>query len=188
MKDQRAGLWDRLREGLAADTAGQVAPSAVVLVMVLMVTAGVLVDGLHILAVRHRAYRVAADAALQGVREGTDYWHYVRHGVVRLKPAEAYNRAASVVSQECPFWGLEHYAVQIEVLPDPAGGAISNFPPHPNAKQSGSGTWQASRPGVGVYLQADVPTFFLGWFNGNTPITVHAFSASLVETESQWLP
>ena len=189
---QRAGLWNgahrRLRGGLAADTAGQVAPSAVVLVMLLMVTAGVLVDGLHILTVRHRAYRVAADAALQGVREGTDYWHYVRHGVIRLKQGEAYNRAAAVVCNECPFWGLEDFAVQIEVLPDPAGGAIPDFPPYPNAKQAGNAVWQADRPGVGVYLQADVPTFFLGWFNGNSPITVRAFSASLVETESQWLP
>jgi hypothetical protein len=73
------------------------------------------------------------------------------------------------------------------VLAEPARKKIPNFPPCPNAKQAGSAVWEADRPGVGVYLQADVPTFFLGWFNGNSPITVRAFSASLVETESQWL-
>lgn len=181
-------LWGRLRDGLAADTAGQVAPSAVVIVMLLMVLAGVLVDGLHILTVRHRAYRIAADAALQGVREGTDYWHFIHHGVIRLKGPEAHNRAASVVSEEGAFWGLDDYDVDIRVIPDAGGGSISGFPPHPNAQQQGGTTWQADRPGVGVYIAAHVPTWFLGWFNGNTPITVHAFSASLVERDDEWPP
>lgn len=173
---------------MVSHSAGQMAPSAVVVVLLLIVVAGVLVDGLYLLTVRHGAYRVAADAALQGVRAGTDYWHYITQGEMRLNPAVAVNQAMDVVDAGVAPWGLEGHTVQVEVLADPDGGTIANFPPYPSAQQQGGTTWQEDRPAVGVYVQADVPAFFLGWFNGNMPITVHAFGASLVETESAALP
>jgi hypothetical protein len=168
---------------MTRDERGQVALSAIVLVMLLLVLAGVLVDALHLAAVRHRAYQVAADAALQGTRAGVDYGAYVAGGAVRLDETTARDRALSVVAQEAPMWGMDDYTVQVAVLPGPGEGAIAGFPSHPNAQQVGGTTWTADSPAVGVYLEAAVRTFFLGWFNGNAPIPVHAFAAAQVEEE-----
>ncbi len=160
---------------------GQAAPSAVVVVMLLMALAGALIDGLHILAVRHRAYRVAADAALQGVREGADYNAYVSTGTLCLDPDAARSKAEDAVAKAAAAWGLDDYVLQVEVLPHAGGGAVPGFPPHPNARQGDGSSWQTEGPAVGVYIEADVGAFFLGWFNDNTPITIHAFAAAAIE-------
>jgi hypothetical protein len=152
-----------------------------VLVILLMAVAGGLIDALHIAAVRHRAYRVAADAALQGVREGADYSAYISGGAICLDQGAARSKAEAVVTQGATVWGLEDYAVQVEVLPDAGGGIVRGFPPHPNARQRGGTTWQEDSPAIGVYLEATIATFFLGWFNGNEPVSVHAFAAAEME-------
>ncbi len=160
---------------------GQVVPAALALVMLVIAVAGVLVDALHLVAVRHRAYRVAADAALQGARAGADYGAYLTGGAIRLNPTTARDRALDVVAREAPLWGLDDYTVDVVVLPD--GGTVVGFPPHPNAQQVGGTTWTADAPAVGVYLEVRVTPLLLGWFNGNAPITVHAFAGAQLEQE-----
>lgn len=154
------------------DRRGQVTLSAVVAVLLLMLVAGALVDGLNWVVVRHQALQIAQDAALQGARAGVDYEAFVREGEGRLDVAAARGRALAVVQEEAP-WGS--YEVQVAVLPEPQGGTATGFPPHPNAGPE----WTADSPAVGVYLAVPVDFFFLK-FLGVTEI--HVFAAAEVET------
>lgn len=151
---------------------GQVTLSAVIAILLLMLVAGTLVDGLSWVVVRHQAMRIAQDAALQGVRAGLDYEAYIQTGEIRLDEVAARDRALTVVAQEAP-WGV--YSVQVAVLPDPQGGTVADFPPHPNA---GPSPWTADRPAVGVYLAVPVETFFARFLGG---AEIHVFSAASTE-------
>lgn len=150
---------------------GQITLSAVVAVLLLMLVAGALVDGLNWIAVRHQALQIAQDAALQGCRAGMDYEAYLYSGEIRLNEAAARERALAVVAQEAPW---EQYTVLVVVLPEPHGGAAAGFPPHPNA---GPG-WTADSPAVGVYLAVPVEPFFAGFLGGSE---IHVFAAAEAE-------
>lgn len=153
---------------------GQATLAAVVAVLLLMLAAGALVDGLNWVVVRHQALRIAQDAALQGVRAGLDYEAFVYGGEIRLDEAAARERALAVVAEEAPW---ADYQVRVAVLPGPQGGTATGFPPHPNA---GPSPWTADRPAVGVYLSVPVETFLLGFLGG---AEVHVFAAAQAETQ-----
>jgi hypothetical protein len=150
--------------------------SAVVAVLLLMLVAGVLVDGLSWTVVRHEALQIAQDAALQAVRAGMDYDAYISGGAVRLDEAAARDRALAVVAQEAGArWAV--YDVRVAVLPGPGGGTAPGFPPHPNA---GPAPWTSDGPAVGVYLAVPVDSFLLGFLGG---VEVHVFAAAEAETQ-----
>jgi hypothetical protein len=155
---------------------GQVAPAALVLILTLLAVGAVLTDGLHLLDARHRAYRVASDAALQGTRAGADYASYVTAGAVRLDAVAAGDAARDVVAGEMAEWGQDAYTVTVEVLE--GGGTVLDFPSHPNASQVGRTEWQSSEPAVGVYLEVPIDTLLMGALGLDAVTEVHAFAAA----------
>ena len=148
--------------------------SVVIAVLLLMLVAGALADGLAWMTVRHEALRIAQDAALQAVRAGMDYDAYISGGAVRLDEAAARDRALAVVAQEAR-WAV--YDVRVVVLPEPDGGTVAGFPPHPNAGQA---PWTSDGPAVGVYLAVPVDSVLLGFLGG---AEVHVFAAAEAETQ-----
>ncbi len=83
---------------MSARGRGQMTLSAVVAVLLLMITAGALVDGLNWTVTRHQALRIAQDAALQGARAGLDYEAFYG-GEIRIDEAAARERALEVVAR-----------------------------------------------------------------------------------------
>lgn len=158
---------------------GQAAPSALVLVLLAMVLAAVVTDGVALLEMRQRGYRLAADAALQGTRGGMDYAAYVDGGEIWLDEAVATAVAEKAVDTALAAQGLTANTVLVRVLYRPTGGSIPGFPPHPAAQQNGGTTWEATAPSVGVYLELPVHTMFLNVLFGEES-AVHVFAAASV--------
>lgn len=149
---------------------GQTLASAVVGVVLLVVVAGALTDGLNLLSTKQRCLQVATAAALRGSSRGRDFGGFVGTGQMRLDVATARVEAETAVSAGLVSVGLGSYTAQVEVLPDPGGGSVGNFPP--------GQTWSASEPSVGVYLVVPLDTVLMGWIDGGGPVDVHVFAAA----------
>ncbi len=160
------------------DERGQMAPAALVLILLLVTVAAAAIDGVQLLQVRQRVYQITADAALQGTRAGAQYEAYVLGGAVTLDPVSATAQAQAVATAGLHAAGLMTYTVRIEVLPAATGGVVPGFPPVARAAATGAADWSSPEPAVGVYVQAAVPTLWLHWILGTTAVPVHAFSAA----------
>ena len=153
----------------------QTMASGVVAVLLLIVIASALVDGLHLLSTRQRCLEIASAAALRGTSRGRDYARYLVTGQIGLDPIVASDEATSAADAALAALGLSGYTIWVEVLDAPGGGSMADFPP--------GQTWMETEPTVGVYLEAPVETVFLQVVNGNSPVTLHVFAAAGVTTE-----
>jgi hypothetical protein len=149
---------------------GQTLASAVVAVVLLVVVAAALTDGLNLLSTKQRCLQIATAAALRGASRGRDWAGFISTGQMQLDVAAAQAEAVAAVDAGLIGMGLTGYTAQVEVLPDPDGGSIGNYPP--------GQTWSTPEPSVGVYLVVAVDTVLMGWINGGGPVDVHVFAAA----------
>ena len=156
------------------------------LVVILILAAAVLADVYHLHEVRNFAYGLAADAAMAGANQGRDFVGYygLRRGELGLG-SSAYSTALNVVTEGMTGRGITGYEVIIQVISNPNGGQVQNFPPVPRAGLAGESHWTTNGPAVGVYLAVPVQTNLFGLVNGGQPITVHTFhAAEVVQVQS----
>ncbi|MBU0491897.1 MAG: hypothetical protein KKB13_08615 [Chloroflexi bacterium] len=150
--------------------------------LVLIVLAAGLVDLYSLLQTKTWAYNVATDAALQGVASGRDYGSLYASGSMALNPAVAAATAQAAAEDALAARGFIGYNVEVQVLSDPGGGTVADFPPTARAAPGGATTWTTTEPAVGVYLRVPVRTFFARLITGGDELPIHAFaSAGLVE-------
>lgn len=159
---------------LLAGKRGQTLASGAVAVLLLLVVASGLVDGLHLLSTRQRCLQVASAASLRGASRGRDYAYFLSTGQPGLNALTAQAEAVRAADDGMARMGLAGYALQVEVL-DVPGGSIDDFPP--------GRIWTAREPSVGVYLVVPVDTLLMGPINGGGPVDVHVFAASGVTTQ-----
>jgi hypothetical protein len=160
---------------LWAGKRGQSLASGVVAVLLLLVVASGLVDGLHLLSTRQRCLQVASAASLRGASLGRDYACFLSTGQLGLDVLTARAVALGAADDGMAGMGLAGYTLQVEVLDAPGGGSINNFPP--------GRIWAAREPSVGVYMIVPVDTLLMGLINGGGPVDVHVFAAAGVTTQ-----
>lgn len=160
---------------LLLERRAQTMASGLIAILLLLVTAATLVDGLHLLTTRQRCLEIASAAALQGTSRGRDYAHYLATGQIALDVVTARDEATCAADAALTALGLSGYTIQVEVLDMPGGGSLSGFPPDQ--------TWTEVEPAVGVYLEVPVQTVFLQMINGGSAVTLHVFAAAGVTTE-----
>ena len=153
----------------------QTMASGVFVILLLLVTAATVVDGLHLLTMRQRCLEIASSAALQGTSRGRDYAHYLVTGQIALDVITARDEATGAADAALAALGLSGYTIQVEVLAAPGSGSLSGFPP--------GQTWMETEPAVGIYLEVPVQTVFLHIVNGSSAVTLHVFAAAGVTTE-----
>lgn len=154
---------------------GQTMASGIVAVLLLIVVAAALIDGLHLLTTRQRCLEIASAAALQGTSRGRDYARYLVAGQIALDVVAARDEAIGAADAALAALGLSGYTIQVEVLDAPGGGSLPGFPP--------SQTWTEVEPAVGVYLEVPVQTVFVHMISGHSAVTLHVFAAAGVTTE-----
>jgi Flp pilus assembly protein TadG len=157
------------------DRRAQTMASGVVALLLLLVLAAALVDGLHLLSLRQRCLEVASAAALRGVSRGRDYARYLSAGHIALHSATAHDEAYDAANAGLAALGLSGYAIRVEVLDAPAGGSMADFPP--------GRTWSETEPAAGVYLEVPVDTVFVQALTGSGPVVLHVFAAAGVATQ-----
>ena len=155
---------------LLSDRRGQTFASGVVAVLLLIVVAAALVDGLHLLSMKQRCLEVASAASLRGASRGRDYAYYLATGQIALDAATAQIEAFDAAAAGLSGLGLSGYAIQVEVLDALGGGSIAGFPP--------GQTWSDTEPAVGVYLEVPVETVFMWAINGGSRVVLHVFAAA----------
>jgi hypothetical protein len=160
---------------LLAGKRGQTVASGVVAVLLLLVVASGLVDGLHLLSTRQCCLQVASAASLRGASRGRDYAYFLSTGQPGLNALTAQAEAVRAADDGMARMGLAGYVLQVEVLGAPGGGSMSSFPP--------GRTWTATEPSVGVYLVVPVDTLLVGPISGGGPVDVHVFAAAGVTTQ-----
>lgn len=166
------------------DARGSATLAGVFVVLILVLLAAALVDVYRIQDTRAFAYSAANDAALRGASFGRAWDRFTATGEMGLDPLSAENAAQSALGELLAARGIVPYAYEIQVLPDPGGGSVANFPPVARAELTGAPAWTEARPAVGVYLAIPVPTILFGFVNGNQPVTAHAFAAAgIVEVQ-----
>jgi hypothetical protein len=157
------------------DRRAQTMASGVIALLLILVLASALIDGLHLLTLRQRCLEIASAASLRGASRGRDYARYLAAGHIALDApavrAEAFNAADAGLAA----LGLSGYAIRVEVLDAPAGGSLVDFPP--------GRTWSETEPAAGVYLEVPVQTIFLHIVSGDTVVTLHVFAAAGVTTQ-----
>ena len=153
----------------------QTMASGVLVILLLLVTAATVVDGLHLLTMRQRCLEIASAAALQGTSRGRDYAHYLATGQIALDVVAARDEATRAADAALTALGLSGYTIQVEVLDAPGGGSLSGFP--------AGRTWMETEPAVGIYLEVPVQTVFLHIVNGSSAVTLHVFAAAGVTTQ-----
>jgi hypothetical protein len=153
----------------------QTMASGVLVILLLLVTAATVVDGLHLLTTRQRSLEIASAAALQGTSRGRDYAHYLATGQIALDVGTARDEATNAADAALAALGLSGYTIRVEVLDAPGSGSLSGFPP--------GQTWMEAEPAVGVYLEVPVQTVFLHMVSGDSAVTLHAFAAAGVTME-----
>ena len=148
------------------------------LTMLLFVAiAGGLVDIYRLFAARNWAYSVAQEAALAGASKGRDWSAIMSGGEIRLVQSTAETAAENLVTAEMSARGIYGYAMDVRVLPDPAGGSVTGYPPRPVRLGNNLGNWTSDEPAVGVYLVVPVDWLILDRI-GIVGKTVSAFSAA----------
>ena len=153
----------------------QTMASGVLVILLLLVTAATVVDGLHLLTTRQRSLEIASAAALQGTSRGRDYAHYLATGQIALDVGTARDEAIGAADAALAALGLSGFTIQVEVLDAPGGGSLPGFPP--------GQTWTEVEPAVGVYLEVPVQTVFVHMISGDSAVTLHVFAAAGVEME-----
>ena len=132
------------------------------LTMLLFVAiAGGLVDIYRLFAARNWAYSVAQEAALAGASKGRDWSAIMSGGEIRLVQSTAETAAENLVTAEMSARGIYGYAMDVRVLPDPAGGSVTGYPPRPVRLGNNLGNWTSVEPAVGVYLVVPVDWLIL---------------------------
>lgn len=168
----------RSSRGILNDRRGSFAAwGAFAIILFSLLAAGVL-DVWRLQETRHFADRVALDAALRGASQGRDWNYYYATGQIALDPNTARTAALATVQAAMSRARIAVYTCDVRVLPNQGGGSIPNYPPVPGAGIREMGTWTSTEPAVGVYLEIPVQTFFFGWVNGASSISVHAFAAA----------
>ena len=148
------------------------------LTMLLFVAiAGALVDIYRLFAARNWAYTVAQEAALAGASKGRDWSAIISGGEIRLMQSTAETVAENLVVAEMSARGIHGYAMDVRVLPDPAGGSVTGYPPRPVRLGNNLGNWTSDEPAVGVYLVVPVDWLLLDRI-GIIGKTVSAFAAA----------
>jgi hypothetical protein len=163
------------------DRSAQSAVWGLLLFLVLVLAAGVVVDVYELFAVRNWAYSVAQEAALRGVSRGRDWGtgtipNRGSSPQLTLVAATAHDEALALASVEMSARGIVGYQVDVRVLPNPAGGTISGYPPR-TVRLGGTGDWSSPEPAVGVYLEVPVQLQLLD-FLGLGVQSVHVFAAA----------
>jgi hypothetical protein len=160
------------------DERGSATLAGILFALILVVLAAAIVDVYRVQDIRTFAYGAANDAALRGASFGRDWNRFTATGELGLDTAIATNAATNALTELMQTRGLATYTYRIEVLPDPGGGTINDFPPVARAELRQRSDWSESEPAVGVYVEISVPTLLFGLINGNQPIAVHAFAAA----------
>lgn len=160
---------------------GQVAPAALVIVLIVVVIAGGIVDVYRLQETRSWAYRTAEICALVGATEGRDLGSVYTTGLVRVDPVIGRASAEAAIASAMALRGIADYVSEVRVC-EWGGETITGFPPVARGDMWGSADWFCAEPGVGVYLALPVETFLLGLVTGNEPVTVHAFAAAGVSS------
>lgn len=99
--------------------------------LIFVAIAGALVDIYRLFAARNWAYSVAQEAALAGASKGRDWSAIMSGGEIRLVQSTAETAAENLVVAEMSARGIHGYAMDVRVLPDPAGGSVTGYPPQP---------------------------------------------------------
>jgi hypothetical protein len=156
---------------------GQAVVLVVVLLPVFVLLAALVLDLYSLTTTRAWAYRVAAEAALQGASAGRDWEAFYATGNLRLDENLASQVALDTLNGELAQRGLAASSIDIRVLPD--GGNIAHYPPQANADQWNAGSWSSPRPAVGVYVSIPVTTILLR-LTGSHASVLHVFAAASV--------
>ena len=156
---------------------GQAIVLVVVLLPVFALLAALALDLYSLTTTRAWAYRVAAEAALQGASVGRDWEAFYATGIMRLDENVAGQVALNTLNAGLAQRGLSASSIDIRVLPD--GGSISDYPPLAQADQWNASNWSSPRPAVGVYVAIPVTTTLLGLAGGHTS-ELHVFAAASV--------
>ena len=156
------------------DRRAQTMASGVIAVLLLIVVASALIDGLTLLSTRQRCLEIASAAALRGTSAGRDYAGYLSSGQIGLDPIAASDEAVRAADDALHALGLTGYVVRVEVLAAPGGGSVSDFPP--------GRTWTEATPAVGIYLDVPGDTVLMQAIL-SAPVSLRVFAAAGVETE-----
>jgi hypothetical protein len=159
------------------DHQAQSAVLGIFLVLCFTLLAGGLVDIYRAYAARTWAYSVAQEAALAGASQGRDWDSLSSTGEMRLNETVAITSAESIVQMEMTQRHISSYSMLVQVIPDPAGGEIREFPPRPVRLGSGKGDWKTDEPAVGVFLSVPVDWVLLDSFGILEP-TVSVFASA----------
>lgn len=169
----------RRRDNWWRNKDGYVALWGVLIFFVLALLAVALTDVYHLEVARAALHQVAGEAALVGASQGRDWAHYTATGYWALNGPVTHAAAERSARASLARHDIVDYDLQVAVLPEPMGGAVPGFPPVARAGIGDVRDWSAAEPAVGVYIAADVPTFFFGYVVAGTErVTVHAFQAA----------
>lgn len=159
---------------MLTDRTGQTWVSGIVAVLLLVMAAAGLVDGLYALSMHQRCQEIASAAALRGSGQGRDYDYYLANGQISLDAVVSKDKAIQAADAAMAGLGLSGYTIQVEVLDVPGGGSVANFPP--------GKVWSESKPAVGVYIEAPINSVLVQAVF-SMPFTIHVFAAAGVETQ-----
>jgi hypothetical protein len=151
-------------KGMTFDRRGQSAVWGLLAILVFVTVAGGLVDIYRLYAARNWAYSIAQEAALAGASRGRDWSAVLNYGLIQLDQFVASSEAQKVVNSAMQARGITEYTSSIRVLPDPFGGTVSGFPPHPVRLGESLSDWSSNEPAVGVYLEVQVQWTILNLF------------------------
>ena len=146
---------------MTGDRKAQAALWGFLAMLALIAIAAGLVDLYRLFAARNWGYAVAQEAALLGASKGRDWVAFAAGGLARLDVAAAQAEAEGLARAELAQRGIAAYQLDVRVLPEPDGGMIPNFPPHPVRLGQGLGAWSSDEPAVGVYLSFPVEWLLL---------------------------
>ena len=164
-------------KGMIRERKAQSAVWGLLTILVFIIIASGLVDIYRLYAARNWAYNVAQEAALIGASRGRDWAYVSATGNIRLTSVLATSEAHQIIIAEMNTRGVSGYSVDIQVLPDPAGGTITAYPPLPVRLGNGRGDWNTNEPSVGVYLTIPVDWLLLNRL-GITEKSISVFASA----------
>jgi hypothetical protein len=164
-------------KGMIHDRRGQSLVWGFLAMLVFVAVAAGLVDIYRLYAARNWAYSVAQEAAMTGASRGRDWSSITSGGDMRLNSTLAKDEAQKMATAELLTRGISQYVLDVRVLPDATGGAVTGFPPRPVRLGSGLGNWNSNEPAVGVYLEVPVNWLMLDMLNTQVK-TIRVFAAA----------
>lgn len=145
--------------------------------LVFIAVAAGLVDIYRLYAARNWAYTMAQEAAMTGASRGRDWSSLAIDGNIQLDPVLAKDEAQNLITAEMSARGISTYVLDVRVLPDAAGGSVTDYPPRPVRLGPGMGNWTSNEPAVGVYLEVPVSWLMLDMLNTQQKV-VRVFAAA----------